>query len=542
MPRKPAPKPSEPYNQMELDFDTVINAAQVLSREDVARTSRMGEGNQDYDPVGQTTEYMRRAVRIEEEWETTIQEARRQLLTIDAREIYFDFLSGIKRRIDGNVPNCANLAKLLETVAIRGLGMSRDHIRIETPLKGGTQWRITLKEEAIRQHLDTHIIGQYFLNPIEIHDAVWQTRQPIVAASDVSQHRSAVPVPARFFKRSVPFVLNNAAGTLFRVQDGKAKYDNVFNPKPDDTLLRWMLIDPSYQDELEPEDYERCIASAMDVGQYKFDLEYLLKANKRSPDIIFRDGSLFPQDAYLDNFVIESKRGDFTREAIRELLACLSYAREVGVVYCGVSKNVQLKVYSAIVDWFIATYIDKNWEVGNYTLNDGQAMSLLLSSPSFVGTNLQQALTTCLIRRSFTTRANLNTRAKLNDLDATFRRYQEQNEEIDITPFRRLCEIAHVYMFFIGHSKSPQQQLPRYEFFYTDSLGPISEVAQKILSALQHCGLMNDNDHSFMADKPITYLIPSVTQQAHLLSKDVGKYIDTATGQWIMARYRSFLK
>jgi NurA domain len=542
MPRKPAPKPSEPHNQMELDFDTVISTAQVLSREDVARTSRMGEGSQDYDPVGQTTEYMRRAVRIEEEWETTIQEARRQLLTIDAREIYFNFLADIKRRVDGNVPNCANLAKLLETVAIRGLGMSRDHIRIETPLKGGTQWRITLKEEAIRRHLDTHIIGQYFLNRIEIHDTVWQTRQPIIAASDVSQHRSAVPVPARFFKRSVPFVLNNAAGTLFRVQDGKAKYDNVFNPKPDDTLLRWMLIDPSYQDELEPEDYERCIASAMDVGQYKFDLEYLLKANKRSPDIIFRDGSLFPQDAYLDNFVIESKRGDFTREAIRELLACLSYAREVGVVYCGVSKSVQLKVYSAIVDWFIATYIDKNWEIGNYTLNDGQAMSLLLSSPSFVGTNLQQALTTCLIRRSFTTRANLNTRADLNNLDATFRRYQEQNEEIDITPFRRLCEIAHVYMFFIGHSKSPQQQLPRYEFFYTDSFGPISEVAQKILSALQHCGLMNDNDHSFMADKPITYLIPSVTQQAHLLSKDVGKYIDTATGQWIMARYRSFLK
>ena len=33
-----------------------------------------------------------------------------------------------------------------------------------------------------------------------------------------------------------------------------------------DLLLRWMLIDPSYQDELDPEDYERCIASAMDVG------------------------------------------------------------------------------------------------------------------------------------------------------------------------------------------------------------------------------------------------------------------------------------
>jgi hypothetical protein len=81
----------------------------------------------------------------------------------------------------------------------------------------------------------------------------------------------------------------------------------------------------------------------------------------------------------------------------------------------------------------------------------------------------------------------------------------------------------------------------QYPLFYNESLGPISRVQQKTLSSLQQCGLMNDEDHSFMVDKPITYLIPSVTQQAHLLSKDVGKYIDTATGQWIMARYRNML-
>ena len=99
-------------------------------------------------------------------------------------------------------------------------------------------------------------------------------------------------------------------------------------------------------------------------------------------------------------------------------------------------------------------------------------------------------------------------------------------------------------MFFVGHSKSPQQQLPRYEFFHTESQGPTSTVMQKtkkIVAALQDCGLMNDDDHSFMADKPVTFLIPSVTQQAHLLSKDVGKYIDTATGRWIMSRYQNLI-
>ena len=279
----------------------------------------------------------------------------------------------------------------------------------------------------------------------------------------------------------------------------------------------------------------------MDVGQYKFDLAYLLKANLRSPDIIFRDGSLFPQDASLDNFLIENRRGDFTREAIREMLNCLSYAREIGGVYCGVSKNVQLKVYSAIVDWYVAKYIDQNWTFGGYTLNDGQMMSVLLASPSFVEDNLEQAIATCLIRRSFTTRANLNVRADIDNLDSYFQDYQERHPEVDITPYRRLCEIAHIYMFFIGHSKSPQQQLPRYEFLYFESLGNPLKVTQKIQSGIQSCGFTVDEDHSFMADQQVKYLIPTVTQQAHILSKDVGKYIDSATGQWIMSRFQKMV-
>lgn len=113
---------------------------------------------------------------------------------------------------------------------------------------------------------------------------------------------------------------------------------------------------------------------------------------------------------------------------------------------------------------------------------------------------------------------------------------------MDITPYRRLCEIAHVYMFFIGHSKSPQQQLPRYEFFYSESLGNLEKITQKILFGIQSCGFTVDEDHSFMADQPVKYLIPTVTQHAHTLSKDVGRHIDSATGQWIMSRFQKMVR
>jgi hypothetical protein len=44
-----------------------------------------------------------------------------------------------------------------------------------------------------------------------------------------------------------------------------------------------------------------------------------------------------------------------------------------------------------------------------------------------------------------------------------------------------------------------------------------------------------------MAEEPITYIIPTVTQQAHIYSKDVGKYITDGTGQLLMSRYKALL-
>ena len=496
-----------------------------------------------HDPVATTILYMQRCVEIEQDWNTTLQKAREDLLQTDPRQLYFDFLTDLKRQIEQNSPKSEALANLLRAVAIRGFGMGKQQILIHRPPESETRWRIHLDENAVRRHLDDHIIGEHFLNQITVDESAWGKRVPVIGGSDVSQHKDySVPFPGRFFKRHAPYVLSNAAGTLRKVQDGCVRFDNIFNPKPDEELLRWMLIDPSYQEELEEEDYKRCLISAMDVGHYKFDLTYLLKADPRPPDIIFKDGSLFPQDAYLHNFLIENKRGDFTREAIRELLSCLSYARQIRVVYCGVTKQVQLNVYSAVVDWFIAKEIDPNWEFGNYTLSDGQAMSLLLASPSFVEGNLERTIATCLIRRSFTTRANLNVRADLDDLNTYFSNCQDQHPEVNIIPFQKLCEIAHVYMFFIGHSKNPQQQLPRYEFFYTDDLGEPPEIVQKILSSLQTCGFMIDRDHSFMAVEPVRYLMPTVTQQAHHLSKQAGEQIASEIGQKITARFRQTLR
>jgi hypothetical protein len=523
MPRKRNPQQeSQNTEQLSLDFGSIIKSATVFSREDLAS----------YDPVTRTIDIMSRIVDSERAWNTTIELARNQLLEKDARELYLEFLTDLKGTIEQDSTKAPRLSRLLEQVAIRGFGMTYEQIRVHSPRQGGTGWRVDpFNRESISAHLEKHIVGKYFLNLISADNSVWNGIVPLIGASDVSQRRSAVPIPARFFKRRVPFVLNNSAGTLLKVEQGEPTYEPLFNPRPDDELLQWMLIDPSYQEELEPEHYQRCLASAMDVGQYKFDHRYLLKPDYKPPNIILRDGSLFPQDAYLDNFILANRRGEFTREAIRELINCLTSARDAGIIYCGVAKSVQLKVYSALVDWYISKYIDKRWVAGNYTLNDGQAMTLLLSSPSVISDNLRETICTCMIRRSFTTRANLNTKADLNDLNSYFSHY-ENLSSFNIQPFRQLCDLGHLYMFFMGHCKSPELLLPRYDFFYHDSLGSPELIMKKIFYSLQYSTPDIDEDHSFMTDKkdePVRFLIPTVTLQAHNFSKNVGEFITEQT-------------
>ena len=191
-------------SQLEINFDEVISSAEVHSRPQ--------EGtSQEYDPLATTAEYMRHVVEIEQAWETTFQKARETLLQTKPQQLYFDFLMDLKHEIEQNSSKSEALSKLLEAVAIRGLGMSKQQIRVSQPSKGGTRRKVDIDAEAVQKHLDDHILGEYFLNPITIDETVWDGRLPVIGASDVSQHRSAVP---DFFRR-IPFVLNNAAGTLY---------------------------------------------------------------------------------------------------------------------------------------------------------------------------------------------------------------------------------------------------------------------------------------------------------------------------------------
>ncbi|MBS1791324.1 MAG: hypothetical protein JST85_26665 [Acidobacteria bacterium] len=147
MPKKPKPSTPESEAQLQLDFGEVIKTARVRSRDELIAF-------QDYDPVERTADYMQRAVQFEAAWDSTIKKAREELMGLDPRELYLGFIKDLYQKTTQNAARSARFAHLLELVAVRGLGMSRDQIRIDKPAKGGTRWRVFINEKSIAAHLN----------------------------------------------------------------------------------------------------------------------------------------------------------------------------------------------------------------------------------------------------------------------------------------------------------------------------------------------------------------------------------------------------
>ena len=513
-----------------------------------------------YDPVAETVKYAAKAIRLEKERDSIISKARNALLKENAVGLYMDFFQDTVRRIinpsEKDVSKLPALARSLEDVAHTGLGMSARHITVRHPTKGGgARYHVDPDFGAIKEWLQESIAGETFLREYRATDPRGRggASELLVGGSDVSQHRGTVPVPGHAFRWTAPIVLNNAAGAIVKIGDASPDFKNLFDPRPNEQLLQWMLVDPSYMDDLSPAEYNACLATAMDVGHYKFDFQYLLNDTTVIPDVIFRDGRIHPQDVKLDNYVREDRWGNFFREAINGLFACLNCAKNLNTVYCGVAKSVRMKAFSAVLDWFIADRIDKKWSTIEYNLNDGMAMTALLSHPSFrMDENF--AIGTCLIRRTFYARAGLNREVPdKTHAEEYFKNWEKRLQEqmakknrkdmVNLDRFRKLCgvgedeDIGRLYMFYLGHSKSPQQRLPRYEFFHHDRMENPAKVADYIFSALRFGGLDIDTDHSYMSREDIEYLVPAAKLHAHYLSKNVGKLIDQQTRAEIMKRF-----
>lgn len=479
-----------------------------------------------------------------EEGEDILLQARERLLKEDPRDIFLNCIKFIVDRIQtADASKKYFWVDQLSSLAIRGLGIKIDDLEF-IGTSSPTVFRAEPKWDNIKKHIDGVVLGKYFIEMISVptDERLWGTEFPLrISACDASQHKFKLKIPYYNKYFSTPIVINNAAGIIKERKTDEPNWINIVVPKNTQDFENWVIVGYDDYNDLNINDYEWATKSAMDVGQYFVEEVYLLQHGgvSKKPDIHIRDGRIFPQD-HAENCKIQNRHGKLTREAIWRMCTTLKKAKELGIIFCGATKNVELKVFSTVIDWYIREVMkDKRWNITGHILDDSEIMRYLLFNKNFDMSTFSQIFVTCKIIRSFYTASNYNSRTNkqfLNDLNA----FKEIHHNRDLTA-KHIVEEAlkyNVAMFFAGHTNTDEFFIPRYEFaIYEDDYTKVDEITLKILSALRLASLDVDTDHLRDLEEPL--LLPIPLYYSHKLSKQMGEILKE---DWCNKTYAEFIR
>lgn len=519
----------EPTDNYKISFQEILNRAQVERETDPSIT--------------QTAKFLISASYFEEH-KHILEEVRKKLLQENPRELFLNCLKFIVKKIQESDSAKRYLwVDRLTNLGIRGLGLKVDDLefigtKTKNIFRGEPKW------EKIEEHINKHVLSDSFLMKISLpdDDEIWGNEIPLrISSCDASQHRFKLTLP--YFNKtfSTPIVVNNAAGIIKEKSDSKPDWFKVAVPKSTQDFENWVIVGFDAYRDLEENDYEWATKSAMDVGQFFVEESFIFTyggASKR-PDVHLRDGTIFPQDHAM-NCRYNNRHGQLTREAIFRMNTTLQRAKDLGILFCGVAKIVQLKLYSIAIDYYIKEVLkDEKWNITESLLPDSEIMRFLLPSKNFDASKFNEVYVTCPILRSFYVKSNLNARTNKqveNDLKSL--------ELIKHTRTKTAREIVSdaldtkVAMFFVGHTNTDEFYVPRYEFVcYDEDDASIKNKIIQVLSAVRFATIELDKDHQRNLDEPI--LVPLPLMFAHDLSKAMG---DELVKSWTDRTWAEYIK
>jgi len=526
-----------------------------MNRDDVERLtfeetlSRL-EAERRPDPaVIRAADYLIAASLLDEERDV-LQQAKERLGQENPRELYLAFLrDSVQELKSAPKAHQYKFAKQINDVAIMGLGVWQEDLGITSSGRGALRISGEPNWPVIAEHINRTVYGDYFIEEVSVppDTVLWGTQFPLrMSACDASQHRFKLRVP---FNRTwaTPVIVNNSAGTMKERQATRSMWRNVAVPRDTREYEDWVILGPDDYAELEEGDYEWAAKSSMDVGEFFLEETFLFKHGGLTlkPDVHFRDGRIFPQD-HLMNCRIENRHGQLTREAIYRMVTTCRTANELKILYCGVAKQAQLKVYSTLVNWYISRIMGKpQWNPTGQVISDSEMMRNLVPHPDFRASSFNRIYVSCPIVRRFETTSNLNRRTRRqvrSDLDSLNRVYHSR----DLTA-RDIVDEAlrlNVVMFFAGHSRNDELYVPRYEFVTSTrpSTDELRHTVFKVLSALRLASFDVDEDHLWGLEEPIRTLVPTPILVAHDISKRMGEELASNFAQRATAEFISRLR
>lgn len=500
--------------------------------------------------VIRTADYLLAASLLNEE-KDVLQQARTRLMRENPRELYFTYLKDIVTGLkEADQINQYKFARQINDVAIMGLGIWQEDLGLSAAGKEAIKISGEPNWAFIKEWIEQSVFGEYFIEEYSVptDKELWGSDFPLrISACNASQHRFKLRVP---FNNTwaTPVIVNNSAGTIKERQRAEPKWKHITVPKDTREYEDWVILGPDDYSSMDEGHYEWAAKSSMDVGELFVEETFIFKHGGISlkPDVHFRDGRIFPQD-HLMNCKIENRHGQLTREAIFRMTTAFRTAKELKILYCGVAKQVQLRIYSFIIDWYIKKIMGKtNWNPTGQILSDSEMIRNLIYKSDFDRKNFNGIYITCPVLRRFETASNLNRRTRrqvMNDLDSLSGVFHSR----DITAKDIASEALKigVVMFFAGHTKTNEVYIPRYEFSVSldrCQSENMKNIIIKILSALRLASFEVDEDHLWGLEEPIRTFVPTPILIAHDLSKKCGEELASNFSQRVTAEFIRRLK
>ncbi len=483
----------------------------------------------------------------------------------------------------------------LEQVAYRGLSLPHNAIHLPGlhKLFQSDEERLVWDSDELRKALQERVFGEKFIYLVDVASERGSSarQQIVVSGSDGSMHAGTLALQTakgyfEDFGDVITFNNSTVYVSLSQIQNKQTGKKEMIYGAPltrqtlDDPAYKGMVLAPFMYPDLAESEYEHMTRCATDVVQFRVDEEVFTgkaydirppRAQIPKPQVHIRDGTITPQEREFGHYKRPDAYGEMVREGIRRertILERIMAARTKPPIFAGAVKSTQMRVLSRLVNWYISkgsaarfgTAIEPEWDLSRAAaISDNAAMTALLAELP----NEPQAgkyYVTCALVRQFPSLTEYYN----YDLKKTWLEFFEEKREqalaehdehggtlpyhatIDLADddFIFMCEHADFVYFYIGHTAGdPPPMIPRYEFLTSlrdkspdKASSAVTELAFRLVDAIDSAGLAYDRDHNFMSSKMLVKILPYPIQQAHEYAKTLGKKLESELKSIVIGR------
>ena len=344
-------------------------------------------------------------------------------------------------------------------------------------------------DERVKSQLEFAVVGRAVLEKYSVPTV---PREYSEAGTDASIRKFDLSLFPSAFEKVKMAIVTAAAIRLNFYDPNPPQIDARPEPRQwryyteDDAIDQGLLVPPDAYLRLEEIIWERVTSASMNLRQYKKDLDCFEQDKLgRIPDILFRDGRLYPLEHLFDDFCQPGIHGRIVRKGIESFRDIVNkvgraYPSLSRPVYFGVVKRPEVNILSPLVFWYfkygsdqpIWPTMDEQKFLLRTPMSDQRVAHYLFAA--VIG-ELQpnERWTTCRFVRKFVAMNEKVARSSARTYQEWLEFLQQEVDKFnfnpDVDPYAELCAHAAVTAFYVSlplgrAGKSPEDYLtPRYE-------------------------------------------------------------------------------